>query len=159
MKYGNTAKGSGPPQGGEYRHRAGLTPSQRLTLFWSACATVLALVTGFRLTADGWWSLVVAWLQWPYPGWLNLFMTVLGVATAIAAWFCHDRVEGMWRVAALAAAAVAAAVSLFLIACAVVSLIWLIWCLLADDDDDSNTYRAQARKGRRSRRRPYRSRY
>lgn len=159
MEYGNMATASGPTQGGEDGRRAGLTPGQRLTLLWSASTTALVLLTGIRLAADGWWALVVAWLQWPFPGWVNLLTTALGVAIAVAAWFCHERVEGMWRIAALAAAAVAAAVSLFLIACAVVALIWLIWCRLADDDDESSTHRARARRHRRRRRRPYRSRY
>ena len=159
MECGKVATASGPPQGGEDGRRARLTPGQRLTLLLSACATGLVLLTGIRLAADGWWSLVVAWLQWPYPGWVNLLTTLLGVAIAVAAWFCHERVEGMWRVAALAAAAAAAAVSLFLTGCAVVAIIWLIWCLLADDDD-SNTFRGRApKRRRRRRRRPYRYRY
>lgn len=159
MKCGNTATASGPPQGGEDRRRTGLTPGKRLILLWSACATALVLLTGIRLAADGWWSLVAAWLHWPYPGWVNVLTTVLGVAIAVAAWFCHERVEGMWRVAALAAAAAAAAVSLVLIVCAVAALIWLTWCLLADDDDN-DTFRARTlKRQKRRRRRPYRYRY
>ena len=158
MEYGNMATASGPTQGGEDGRRAGLTPGQRLTLLWSASTTALVLLTGIRLAADGWWALVVAWLQWPFPGWVNLLTTALGVATAVAAWSCRDRVEGIWRLATLAAAAVAAAVSLFLIVCAVVALIWLICCWLANDDDESNTYRPRApkRRGRRRRSRRYR---
>lgn len=160
MIFETIATASGPPQESEDGYQAGLTPSQRLTLVWSACATVLVLLTGIRLAADGWWSLVLAWLQWPYPGWLNLLTTVLGVAIAVVAWFWCDRVEGMWRGVALTASAISAAVSLFLIVCAVLALIWLIWCLLAGDDDESNTYRARAPKRQaRRRRRPNRSRY
>lgn len=140
--------------------RAGLTPSQRLTLVWLACATVLALLTGARFAAGGWWSLVVTWLKWPYPEWLNLLTTAIGIATALVAWSWRDRVEGVWRGVTLTASALSAAVSLFLIVCAVLALIWLIWCLFAGDDDENSTYRARApRRRKRRRRRPNRYRY
>lgn len=143
----------------EEGRRAGLTPSQRLTLVWLACAAVLALLTGARFAAGGWWSLVVTWLEWPYPGWVNLLTTVIGMATAVVAWSWRDRVEGVWRGGALTASALAAAVSLILIACAVLALIWLFWCLSAGDDDENGTYRARAPRHRRRRRRPNRYRY
>lgn len=140
--------------------RAGLTPSQRLTLVWLACATVLALLTGARLAASGWWSMVVTWLDWPYPGWLNLLTTAIGIALAIIAWCWRERVEGVWRGVTLAASALSAAVSLFLIVCAVLALLWLILCLFAGVDDEDSTYRARARgRRRRHRRRPSRYRY
>lgn len=148
------------PAESEHGHRAGLAPSQRLTLVWLACATFLALLTGARFAVGGWWSLVVTWLEWPYPGWLNLLTTVIGIAIAVVAWFWRDRVEGVWRGGALTASALAAAVSLILIACAVLALIWLFWCLFAGDDDENGTFRARA-PGRRTRRqrRPSRYRY
>ncbi|WP_420446291.1 hypothetical protein [Candidatus Poriferisodalis sp.] len=160
MKHRTTATMSSSSREIEDSHRKSLTLSQRLTLAWSAIATVLVLVTGSRLAVDGWWSLVVAWLEWPYPGWLNVLTTVVGIAIALVAWSWRDRVEGVWRGATLTASALAAAVSLFLIACAVLALIWLIWCLVAGDDDESNTYQARApkRRGKR-RRRPHRPRY
>lgn len=148
------------PAESEDGHRAGLTLSQRLTLVWLACATVLALLTGARFAAGGWWSLVMTWLEWPYPGWLNLLTTVIGIAVAVVAWSWRDRVEGVWRGVTLTASVLSASVSLFLIACAVLALIWLIWCLLVGDDDENSTYRARApRHRRRRRRRPSRYRY
>lgn len=160
MGYRTAATTAGSPQESENGHQAGLTPSQRLTLVCSACATILVLLTSARLAAGGWWSLVMAWLEWPYPGWLNLLTTVVGIAIAVVAWSWRNRVEGVWRGTALTASAISAAVSLFLIACAVLALIWLIWFLLMGDDDENNTYRARApqRRGTR-RRRPNRYRY
>ena len=160
MKHRTTATVSGSPRECEDSHRKSLTPSQRLTLVWSALATVLVLVTGSRLAVDGWWSSVVAWLEWPYPGWLNVLTTVVGIAIALVAWSWRDRVEGVWKGVTLTASALAAAVSLFLIACAVLALIWLTWCLLAGDDDENDTIRPRApqRRGKRRRRRN-RSRY
>lgn len=154
MGYRATATTPSSLQESEDRHLAGLTPSQRLTLVWLACAIVLVLLTGARLTASGWSSLVLAWLEWPFPGWLNLLTTVVGIAIAFVAWSWRDRVDGVWRGGALSASALAAAVSLFLIACAVLALVWLIWCLFAGDDDENNTHRARVprRRGQRRRR-------
>ena len=159
MRYRTAATMSGSSQESGDSRRADLTPSQLLTLVWSACATVLVLLTSARLAADGWWSLVTAWVEWPYPGWLNLLTTFVGIATAVVAWSWRDRVEGAWRGATVTASALSAAVSLFLIACAVLALVWLIWCLLAGDDDENDTYRARAPKRRGRRRRRNRSRY
>lgn len=137
--------------------RAHLTPWQHLTLLWMLLSAALVVLTGTRIATDGWWSLVTAWLEWPFPGLLGLFTMIAGIIIAATAWTWRDRVEGAWRWTAMLAAFVSFVVSLVLLLCALVAVVWLVFRLLAGDEEDGD-FRARSSRSRVRRRRRHRAR-